>query len=225
MERVVDRAECATGASCAMCAFGRAMCAASGSGAGGRVSRNEQVVGSIPTDGSLSCSSVTFIDLNFDGLSISVERVVWSGWPDARVSCLQSVIDGRVPVPLAHGDPTRSRQPAACHGWASRPRQLGSSVRSASCASPHAQSSATPFRGVERAAGLRVVFCARRPTLTAGTGRQLAWSDAHRRSAHACAAMVAAAGCSWARRPPRMASRSVATSSTRARKYGSICTG
>jgi hypothetical protein len=34
-----------------MCAFGRAISAASASGAGGRVSRNEQVVGSIPTGG------------------------------------------------------------------------------------------------------------------------------------------------------------------------------
>ena len=137
-----------------------------------RFTRNEQVVGSIPTGGSLSCSSVTFIDLNFDCLSISVERFVerveWSGRPDARVSWLRSVIDGRVSVPLAHGDPARSRQPAACRGRASGPGQLGSSARSASCASPHFQSSATPFRGVQRAAGLRVVVCARRPTLTAG---------------------------------------------------------
>ena len=57
-------------------------------------------------------------------------------------------------------------------------------MHSASCASPHSQSSATPFRG----------FSVRGLTLTAGIGRQLAWSDAHRRSAHACAAMVAAAG-------------------------------
>jgi hypothetical protein len=42
------------GASCAMCAIGRATGAASASGAGGRVSRNEQVVGSIPTGGSTS---------------------------------------------------------------------------------------------------------------------------------------------------------------------------
>jgi hypothetical protein len=52
VERVVDRAECLTGASCAMCAFGRAIGTASASGAVGRVSRNEQIVGSIPTGGS-----------------------------------------------------------------------------------------------------------------------------------------------------------------------------
>ena len=90
VERVVDRVRCSISASCAMCAIGRAICAASASGAVERVSRNEQVVGSIPTGGSLSCSSVTFIDSNFDGLSISVDRVVdrvvWSGRPDARVS-------------------------------------------------------------------------------------------------------------------------------------------
>jgi hypothetical protein len=64
-----------------------------------RFTRNEQVVGSIPTGGSLSCSSVTFIDLNFDGLSISVDRVVdrveWSGRADARISWLRSVIAGQ----------------------------------------------------------------------------------------------------------------------------------
>ena len=94
----MDRAKWFNGASCAMCAFGRAICAARASGAGGRVSRNEQVVGSIPTGGSLSCSSAMFIDLNFDGSPISVERfverVVWSGRPDARVSWLRSVVDG-----------------------------------------------------------------------------------------------------------------------------------
>ena len=52
VERVVDRVRCSTGASCAFCAIGRAIGAASGSGAGGRVSRNEQVVGSMPTGGS-----------------------------------------------------------------------------------------------------------------------------------------------------------------------------
>ena len=52
VERVVDRARCSTGASCAICVFGRAFGAASASGAGERVSRNEQVVGSIPTGGS-----------------------------------------------------------------------------------------------------------------------------------------------------------------------------
>src|SRR5712664_4356620 len=52
MERVMDRAECATGASCAIWGFGRAIGAASASGAVARVSRNEQVVGSIPTGGS-----------------------------------------------------------------------------------------------------------------------------------------------------------------------------
>src|SRR5258706_13935940 len=41
-----------------------------------RFTRNEQVVGSIPTGGSLCCCSETFIDLNFDDLSISVERFV-----------------------------------------------------------------------------------------------------------------------------------------------------
>ncbi len=136
----MDRAGRAMGASCAMCAIRRAIGAARASGAGGRVSRNEQVVGSIPTDGSLPCRSVTVTDLNFDGPSISVERfaerVVWPGRPDERVSWLRSVIAGRVSVPLAHGDPTRSRQPAACRGRTSRPRQPGSSVRSASCAFP-----------------------------------------------------------------------------------------
>ncbi len=139
VEPVVARTECATGASCAIWAFGRAIGAARASGAAARVSRNEQVVGSIPTGGSLFCRSVTVIDLNFDCLSISVERfaerVVWSGRPDERVSWLRSVIDGRVSVPLASGDPTRSRQPAECRGRASRPRQPGSSVRNASCAS------------------------------------------------------------------------------------------
>ncbi len=62
VERVVERAECSTGASCAMCAFGRALCAASASGAVTRVSRNEQVVGSIPTGGSLLYCSASFID-------------------------------------------------------------------------------------------------------------------------------------------------------------------
>ncbi len=116
---------------------------------------------------------------------------MWSGRPDASASWLRSVIDGRVSVPLAHGDPARSRQPAACRGRASR--QLGGSVHSASCASPHSQSSATPFRGFSVPPGY-ALSSVRGLTLTAGIGRQLAWSDAHRRSAHACAAMVAAAG-------------------------------
>ena len=75
-------------------------------------------------------------------------------------------------------EPADSLRPPA---RASRSRQLGSSVRSASCVAPHSHSSATLFRGVQRAAGLRVVLCVHRPTLTAGTGRQLAWSDAYRR--------------------------------------------
>jgi hypothetical protein len=33
-----------------------------------------------------------------------MDRVACQGQPDARVSWLQSVIDGRVSVPLAHGD-------------------------------------------------------------------------------------------------------------------------
>src|SRR5258708_38280930 len=68
-----------------------------------RFTRNEQVVGSIPTGGSISCSSVTFIDLNFDGLSISVarfvERAVASGRPDASASWLRSVIHVRAAGP------------------------------------------------------------------------------------------------------------------------------
>src|SRR6266567_1490871 len=54
VDRVVERAGRALGASCAFCAFGRAVGAASASGAVARVSRNELVVGSIPTGGSLS---------------------------------------------------------------------------------------------------------------------------------------------------------------------------
>jgi hypothetical protein len=45
-----------------MRAFGRAIGTASACGAGERVSRNEQVIGSIPTGGSLSCIPVVFID-------------------------------------------------------------------------------------------------------------------------------------------------------------------
>ena len=52
MYRVVERAGRVLGASCAFWAFGRAIGAASASGAAARVSRNEQVVGSIPTGGS-----------------------------------------------------------------------------------------------------------------------------------------------------------------------------
>ena len=122
-----------------------------------------------------------------------VDRVAYQGRWDASVSWLQSVIDGRVSVPPAHGRPCT--QPAASRvPWqASRLRQLGSSVRSASCASPHTRSSATLFRGVQRAAGVT-----RRPLC--------APADTH--------------GGHW--RPPRMVSRSVATSSTGARKYGSF---
>ena len=176
----MDRAECATGASCAFWALGRAVGAASASGAGGRVSRNEQVVGSIPTGGSLSSSSVMFIDLNFDGLSIAVERfverVVWSGRPDARVSWLRSVIDGSCVSSARPRRPGKDR-PASCApgGRAACPRLLGSSMRSASCAFPRSQSSATLFRGVQCAAGLRGVLCARQlvPCAAARRSREL----------------------------------------------------
>lgn len=53
LERVVDRVPLTTGASCAFWAIRRAICAASAPGAGRRVSRNEQAVGSIPTGGAL----------------------------------------------------------------------------------------------------------------------------------------------------------------------------
>ncbi len=169
----MDRVRCSTGASCAFWVFGRAIGAASASGAGGRVSRNEQVVGSIPTGGSLSCCSVVFIDLNFDSSPISVERFVerveWSRRPDTGAGWLRSVIAGSCVSSARPRRPGKDRS-ASCApgGRASGPGWLGKSVCSAACASPHAQSSAIPFRGVQRAAGLRVVLCGRRPTLTAG---------------------------------------------------------
>ena len=52
VDRVVDRAQSTAGASCASWASARAFCAASAPGAVERASRNEQVVGSIPTGGS-----------------------------------------------------------------------------------------------------------------------------------------------------------------------------
>src|SRR5262245_49336257 len=52
VDRVVDQAVRSLGALGASCAIWRAICAASALGAGERASRNEQVVGSIPTGGS-----------------------------------------------------------------------------------------------------------------------------------------------------------------------------
>ena len=92
-----------------------------------------------------------------------MERVEWSGRPDARVGWLRSVIDGRVSVPLAHGDLARGSQSAACRGRASGRRRLGDSVRSASCA-PALPVQCDIVPRVQRAAGLRVVLRARTDT-------------------------------------------------------------
>ena len=86
VERVVDRLQRSTGASRATCAFGRATCAASASGAAARVSRNEQVVGSIPTGGSgrdINSNASNIIVGLSGGLSTSSSGR-WRHWADAE---------------------------------------------------------------------------------------------------------------------------------------------